>query len=101
MMFHVWTTPSADETGHASDIAIGISRGLYAAACGVVYIRLVDVDQIPVRGTYITALVLQGRLSEDYADRVLSELFVVGQRVLNLPGGAVRLLCILMTTRLR
>ena len=91
-MLDVRTGPTADKTLHASDITVGISRGLDTAASRVIDVGLVDVDQVPMRGSEITALVLQGTLTEHDTNRVLTELLVVGQCILNLPLHAVGLL---------
>ena len=89
MVLHVWAGPSSNKTRHTDDVPVGIRRGLYATASRIIHVWLIHIDQVPVRGTYIVALVLQGRLTEHDTDRVLAELLVIGQRVLNLPGCAV------------
>ena len=91
-MLNVYASPTAYQTLHAGDVAFGICSCLYATASCIVNVWLVDVNQIPVRSAYIAALVLQCALTQYYADRVLTKLLIVGQRILNLPLSAVALL---------
>ena len=91
-MLYVRTSPTANQTLNTCNVAVGIGSGLNATTSGVVNIRLVYVNQVPVRCTYVATLVLQGALTQYYTDRVLAKLFVVSQRVLNLPLCSVGLL---------
>ena len=91
-MLNVWATPTAYQALHAGNLTVGINSCFDVAASGVVDVWLVDVNQIPVRSTYVVAVVLQCALAQHNTDGVLAEGLVVSQRVLNLPLSAVSLL---------
>ena len=59
-MLHIRATPSADETLGTSHHALVVVRELDVATSGVVQVRLVAVNQVPVAGTQFVALRLQG-----------------------------------------
>ena len=100
-MLRVGAAPYSDEALGTRHLAVGIGGEFQVAASGVVDAGFVGVDKVPVRAAQFVALCLQGTLSEHHADGVLVELFVVGQRILNLPrrvvafvGGGLRVVAV-------
>ena len=92
MVLYVRAGPSTHQTLHTNDVALFVGSRFNATTGGIVNVWFIDVYQVPVRCAQIVTFVLQCALTQNHADRVLTELLVVSQRILNLPLCTVGLL---------
>ena len=90
-MFCIGTAPYADQALGTRYLAVGIGREFQITASRIVDAGFLDVHQIPVRAAQLITLKLQGTLSEHYANGMLTEDLVVGQRILHLPSSIITL----------